>query len=60
MAVEFLSMTRNQFPFIDIVTRRVSLADTTKRMKIAESGEAIRVAIDLILAKKLFFWIKNS
>ena len=53
-------MTRNQFPFIDIVTRRVSLADTTKRMKIAESGEAIRVAIDLILAKKLFFWIKNS
>jgi alcohol dehydrogenase len=45
MAVDFLSMTRNQFPFIDIVTRRVSLADTTKGMKIAESGEAIRVAV---------------
>ncbi len=45
MAVDFLSMTLNQFPFIDIVTRRVSLADTTKGMKIAESGEAIRVAV---------------
>ena len=45
MAVDFLSMTRNQFPLIDIVTRRVSLADTTKGMKIAESGEAIRVAV---------------
>ena len=45
MAVEFLSMPRNQFPFIDIVTRHVSLADTTKRMKIAESGEVFRVAV---------------
>jgi len=45
MAVDFLSMIRNQFPLIDIVTRRMLLADTTKGMKIAESGEAIRVAV---------------
>ena len=45
MAVDYLSMPRNQFPFIDIVTRRVSLEDTTKGMKIAESGEAILVAV---------------
>ena len=44
-AVDFLSLTRHQFPFEEIVTRRVSLADTTKGMRIAESGEAIRVAV---------------
>ena len=45
MAVDFLSMTRNLFPFEDIVTHRVGLEDITKGMRIAESGEAIRVAV---------------
>jgi len=45
MAVDFLSMTRNLFPFEDIVTHRVRLEGTPEGMRIAESGEAIRVAV---------------
>jgi len=45
MAVDFLSMTQNLFPFKDIVTHRVALEDTTEGMRVAESGEAIRVAV---------------
>ena len=45
MAVDFLSMTQDIFPFKDIVTHRVSLEDTTRGMRIAETGEAIRVAV---------------
>ena len=45
MAVDFLSMTRELFPFEDIVTHRVGLEDITKGMRIAESGEVIRVAV---------------
>ena len=40
-----LTMTRNLFPFEDIVTHRVALEKTTDGMRIAESGKAIRVAV---------------
>jgi threonine 3-dehydrogenase len=45
MAVDFLSLTQNLFPFQDIITHRVPLEDITEGMRIAESGEAIRVAV---------------
>ena len=45
MAVDFLSMTRDVFPFKDLVTHRVSLDNINDGLRIADSGEAIRVAI---------------
>ena len=45
MGVDFLEMTRDVFPFNEIVTHRVSLEDTTEGMRIGESGKAIRVAV---------------
>ena len=45
MGVDFLALARNVFPFKDIVTRRVSLENITEGMRMAKSGEAIRVAV---------------
>ena len=45
MAVDFLSMTQNRFPFKDIVTHRFDLTHINEGLRVAESGEAIRVAI---------------
>ncbi|MBW2153314.1 MAG: zinc-binding dehydrogenase [Deltaproteobacteria bacterium] len=41
----FLTMTRDVFPFNDIVTHRVSLGNINEGMRIAESGKAIRIAV---------------
>jgi Zn-dependent alcohol dehydrogenase len=38
-------MTRDVFPFKDLVTRRVSLDDINDGLRIADSGEAVRVAV---------------
>ena len=38
-------MTRNRFPFGLIVGERVSLDEINAGLKIAESGETIRVAV---------------
>jgi len=43
--VDLLAMTREKFPFKDIVTHRVSLADINDGMRLADSGKAIRVAV---------------
>jgi alcohol dehydrogenase len=43
--VDLLAMTREQFPFKDIVTHRVSLEDINAGMRLADSGNAIRVAV---------------
>ena len=43
--VDLLAMTRDIFPFKAIVTHRVSLADINDGMRLAESGQAIRVAV---------------
>ena len=44
-AVDFLQLTRDRFPFDEIVGERVSLDDINAGLKIAESGRAIRVAV---------------
>jgi len=44
-AVDFLQMTRNRFPFGEIVGERVSLDEINTGLKIAESGRTIRVAV---------------
>ena len=44
-AVDFLQMTRNCFPFGEIVGERVSLDEINEGLKIAESGRTIRVAV---------------
>jgi len=44
-AVDLLAATRAIFPFKDIVTHRVSLENITEGMRMAKSGEAIRVAV---------------
>jgi Zn-dependent alcohol dehydrogenase len=38
-------MTREKFPFKDIVTHRVNLEGINDGMRLADSGEAIRVAV---------------
>jgi alcohol dehydrogenase len=43
--VDLLAMTREKFPFKDIVTHRVSLEDINEGMRLADSGNAIRVAV---------------
>ncbi len=45
MGVDLLSMARDEFPFGKIVTHRVSLDEINAGLRIAESGEAIRVAV---------------
>jgi threonine 3-dehydrogenase len=45
MGVDMLSQTHNLYPFKDIVTHRFSLDDINKGLRLAESGQAIRVAI---------------
>ena len=44
-AVDLLAATRTIFPFKDIVTHRVSLDNINEGLRIADSGEAIRVAV---------------
>jgi putative phosphonate catabolism associated alcohol dehydrogenase len=43
--VDLLAMTREKFPFKDIVTHRVNLEGINDGMRLADSGEAIRVAV---------------
>jgi threonine dehydrogenase-like Zn-dependent dehydrogenase len=45
MAVDFLAMSRDEFPFKALVTHRVSLGNINDGLRIADSGEAIRVAV---------------
>ena len=45
MGVDFLAMSRDRFPFKDLVARRVSLENINEGMRIADSGEAVRVAV---------------
>ncbi len=43
--VDFLAMTRGQFPFKDIVTHRVNLESINDGLRLADSGKAVRVAV---------------
>ena len=43
--VDFLSQTREKFPFQKLVTHRFSLDEINQAMRVAQSGEAIRVAV---------------
>ncbi len=45
MGVDFLAMNVDTFPFKDLVTHRVSLDNINEGLRIADSGEAIRVAV---------------
>ncbi|MCE5335637.1 MAG: zinc-binding dehydrogenase [Desulfobacteraceae bacterium] len=45
MGVDLLSLTRDIFPFREIVMGKVGLDDINEGMRLAESGEAVRVAI---------------
>jgi threonine dehydrogenase-like Zn-dependent dehydrogenase len=45
MGVDLLSMTHEIFPFKDIVMHRVSLDDINEGMRLAESGQVVRVAV---------------
>jgi Zn-dependent alcohol dehydrogenase len=38
-------MSRDLFPFKDLVSRRVSLENINEGLRIADSGEAVRVAV---------------
>ena len=44
-AIDFLQMTRDRFPFGEIVGEKVSLDEINTGLKIAESGKTIRVAV---------------
>jgi alcohol dehydrogenase len=44
-AVDLLAATRAIFPFKDIVTHRVNLDRITAGMRLADSGQAVRVAV---------------
>ena len=43
--VDFQAMTRDIFPFEKIVTHRVSLENINDGMRLADSGQAVRVAV---------------
>ncbi|MBW2544148.1 MAG: zinc-binding dehydrogenase [Deltaproteobacteria bacterium] len=43
--LDLLEMRQKDFPFREIVTHRISLDDINKGLRIAESGEAVRVAV---------------
>ena len=45
MGVDFLAMSRDRFPFKDLVTHGLSLDKINEGLRIADSGEAIRVAV---------------
>jgi len=45
MGIDFLAMTHEQFPFKEIVTHKVALENISEGLRIANSGEAIRVAV---------------
>jgi alcohol dehydrogenase len=45
MAIDLLSQTREVFPFKDIVSHQFRLDEINKAMRLAASGEAIRVAV---------------
>ena len=44
-AVDFLAATHERFPFKDIVTHRVSLENINEGLRLADSGQAVRVAV---------------
>lgn len=43
--IDFLEQTRGTFPFNKLVTHRFSLDEINEAMRVAQSGEAIRVAV---------------
>ena len=43
--VDFLAMAHDVFPFKDLVTHRVSPDNINDGLRIADSGEAVRVAV---------------
>ena len=43
--VDFLAATREIFPFKDVVTHRVNLENINEGMRLADSGQAVRVAV---------------
>ena len=43
--VDLLAQTREKFTFRDMVTHRVSLGNINDGLRVADSGEAIRVAV---------------
>ena len=45
MGVDLLAMAHDVFPFKDLVTHRVSLDNINDGLRIADSGEAVRVAV---------------
>jgi putative phosphonate catabolism associated alcohol dehydrogenase len=45
MGVEFLSQTKDRFPFRKLITHRYPLRQINEAMKVAESGVGIRVAV---------------
>ena len=45
MGVDLLAMTHDVIPFKDLVTHRVSLDNINDGLRIADSGEAVRVAV---------------
>jgi Zn-dependent alcohol dehydrogenase len=45
MAIDFLDLGRERIPFRDIVTHTASLNDICEGLRLAESGQAIRVAV---------------
>jgi len=45
MGVDFPAMAHDVFPFKDLVTHRVSLNNINDGLRIADSGEAVRVAV---------------
>lgn len=45
MGIDFLAARQADFPFDEIVSRRVTLNEINTGLRIAESGEAIRVAV---------------
>ncbi len=43
--VDFLDQTREEFPFKDIVTHRVTMDNINEGLRLADSGKAVRVAV---------------
>ena len=43
--VDFLAQTQEKFPFKKLITHKYSLDEINQAMRMAQSGEAIRVAI---------------
>jgi len=43
--VDLLAMTREKFPYKDIVTHRVKLENINEGLRLADSGKAVRVAV---------------